>query len=437
MNRITKGIVLTLSVLVFGYVGLGYVLGKTNDDKAYRALSVFTEVLQHIQQDYVDDPNMPLVTNGAMRGLLESLDPLSSYLSPNEYAEYKKKTENPPKGDIGVALSKRFGYVIAVAVLPDSPAFKAGLRSGDILESISHFATRDMSVGQAEMLMKGEVGSDVVVAVVRRGKAEPQEVHVTRGELEQPKIYSALLGEPDVPAGSMVGYLRVSALTAGKSEEIRQKIQQLEKQGARKLILDLRDCALGPASEGFALARLFVSSGKLATLKGQTVPTQEFSADATKTVWRNPISVLISNSTSGAAELAAAAIADNGRGPTIGERTFGTASEQRIFPLEDGAALILTIANYFTPNGKNIPDDGVVPSVEVKQTPEEIADAGDESELGVAPGPEESPKAEGDAILKKAIELLLSPNPPAKKDPQKVSFLVPSRQQARAYPLPS
>src|SRR5271169_2300198 len=141
MSRLARISVVTLSVVVFLYVGLGYVLGKTDDDKTYRSLTVYGEVLQHIQEDYVDQPDLSAVTAGSLHGLLESLDPYSAYLSPREYSDYKEKQKNPAKGEVGVEVAKRFGYAMVVSVLPDSPAEKAGLRSGDILEAIAGFTT--------------------------------------------------------------------------------------------------------------------------------------------------------------------------------------------------------------------------------------------------------------------------------------------------------
>ena len=156
MSRLAKKIVLSLSVLVFAYVAMGYVLGKTNDDKTYRSLTVFSEVLEHIQHDYVEDPNMRQVETGALHGLLDSLDPQSSYLSAREYTDYKGKVDNEAKGGSGLELSKRFGYVAVISVIPDSPAQKANIRTGDLLESIAGFTTRQMAIGQAQVLLSGE-----------------------------------------------------------------------------------------------------------------------------------------------------------------------------------------------------------------------------------------------------------------------------------------
>jgi len=426
MNRWTRTIVLALSMGVFAYVALGYVLGVTQEDKTYRALGVFTEVLKHVQRDYVEEPNLQLVTSGALHGLLESLDPRSSYMSPREYAEYKQKTARKARGEVGAALSKRFGYIIVVAVLPDSPAEKAGLRSGDILEAISKFTTREMSIGQAQNLLAGEPGTGVTVSVVRRPRTEPQDVDIVRAELLPTKMPANMLSDPDAPASAGIAHVRVLALNAGRAEELKTKLQQLERQGARKLILDVRDCALGDNGEGIAAAKLFVPSGSIGSLRGQTVPTQSFVAEPAKVVWKHPVSVLISNSTSGAAEILAAAIAA-GRGEAIGERTFGTASEQKLIELEDGAALFLTVANYFRPDGKSITDEGVTPTVEVRRSVAEFAVRDEDEESPAAPQAEPNAPRE-DSILKKAIELFLAPAAPTKAEKKTVSL------KARALP---
>ncbi|MBI1738954.1 MAG: PDZ domain-containing protein, partial [Acidobacteria bacterium] len=426
MNRVTRAIVLTLSILVVSYVSMGYVLGRTNEDKTYRALGVFTQVLQYVQQDYVEEPNLQQVTSGALHGLLESLDPRSSYMSPREYAEYKQKLERGAKGEIGAALSKRFGYITVVAVLPDSPADKAGLRSGDILEAIAKFTSREMSIGQAQNLLSGDVGTGVTVSVVRRARAEPQDVDIVRAELPAAKMQANVLSDADAPVAAGIAYVRITSLTAGRADELKAKLLQLEKQGAKKLILDLRDCAFGANTEGIAAARLFVGSGTLGSLRGQTVPTQTFVAEPGKAVWKQPVTVLISNGTSGAAEILAAAIAGNQRGETLGERTFGSASEQKMLALEDGAAINLTVANYYRPDGKSIPEEGVVPGVEVRRAAVDVPDT-DDDETPAVQQPE-PPQPKDDAVLKKAIEMLLAPALPAKTDKKTAALKV------RVYP---
>jgi len=204
MNRLAKVSIVSLSVIIFLYSGLGYVL-KANDDKSFRSLSVFGEVLQHIQEDYVDEPNMTLVTAGALHGLLESLDPQSGYLSAREYADYRDRIKNAQHGDAGMTISKRYGYIVIVSVVPDGPAEKAGLRDGQILEAIAGFGTRDMSVGQATMLLQGAPGTPVKVAVVRRGKTEPQEISINRAVIGPQHVVADRVAEG-------VGYVRLPAM---------------------------------------------------------------------------------------------------------------------------------------------------------------------------------------------------------------------------------
>lgn len=251
MNSLAKKIVIVLTVIIGVYVTTGYVLGRSSDDKAYRALAVYSEVLEHIQRDYVDDPNMHQVTSGALHGLLDSLDPQSSYLSPLEYADYKEKAVNTAKGETGLALTRRYGYIGIISVLPESPAEKAGLRAGDVMEKIAGFTTAQMAIDQAQVLLNGEPGAVVKLSVIRRGKAEPQDMEVTLAKLSAPRLIEDKLADDIV-------YLRVPIFTAGMSKQIRDKLVQFDHQGAQKLILDLRECALGDDAEGIATAQLFL-----------------------------------------------------------------------------------------------------------------------------------------------------------------------------------
>ena len=406
MNRAARIGLICVSVAIFCYAGIGHVLGRTPDDKAYKSLTVFGEVLQKIQQDYVDEPNMHTVTAGSLHGLLESLDTQSSYLTPREYDEYKKKTQNAATGDSGITLSKRFGYVIVISILPDSAGAKAGIHSGDIFESIGGFTTRDMSVGQAINLLTGQPGTAVKVAVIRRGKATPEEVDVVR---EKPTIVkmTSQKADPDTLV------LRLVSLDAGRAEEVRVRLMDAEKQGVHNVLLDLRECGRGPVSEAISVARFFVPSGTLATMRGQTVSAQVFSAEPKQVIWKNSVSILIDATTSGAAEVLASAIVANHRGNVVGEHTFGLASEQKLITLDDGSALILTTANYYNASGKSILEEGVTPTEVVHASVEDDSYADD----GTAP--EATPKKESpqgprplspeDPIYHKALDLLKTP----------------------------
>ena len=406
MNRSARIAIIAISIAVFCYAGLGHVLGQTREERAYKSLTVYGEVVQKIQADYVDEPNMHLVTAGALHGLLESLDPESSYLTPREYTEYKQKLASTNPGDTGLILSKRFGYIIVISVLPESPAEKAGIVSGDIFESVAGFTTREMSVGQAMNLLRGQPGTGVKVGVIRRGKNDPDNVDLVREKLAPAKIVTQKT-DPDILA------LRLTTLEAGRTEEVKARLLDAEKQGIHKVVLDLRDCGRGPVSEGLAMARLFIPSGNLTTLKGQTVSTQTFAAEPNKVVWKGPISVLIDASTSGAAEVLASAIGGTRRGDVVGERSFGLASEQKLISIDDGSALILTVANYYNADGKSILEEGVVPTEVVRQETAAADDGAEDdnsdSDQAVQTPAQPRPLSPEDAVYKKAIELLKTP----------------------------
>ena len=408
MNRKARFAIIAVSVAIFCYAGIGHVLGRTPDDKAYKSLTVYGEVLNKIQTDYVDEPNMHLVTAGALHGLLESLDAESSYLTPREFTEYKQKQQNSGTGETGLSLSKRFGYVIVISVLPDSPAEKAGIHSGDIFESVGGFTTRDMSVGQALNLLNGQVGTGVKVGVIRRGKADPDSIEIVREKLAPAKVVTQK-ADPDVLA------LRLTSLDPGRADDVRNRLLEAEKQGIHKVILDLRECGRGPTTEAVAVARLFIPNGTIATLRGQTVSPQTMSAEPSKVVWKGPVSVLIDGTTSGAAEVLASAFVANKRGDVVGERTFGLASEQKLITMDDGSALFLTVANYYNAAGKPILEDGVEPTEVVRAAADSDDDGDDDSSTTSTPstskpqqyGPR--PLSPEDQIYRKALDLLKNP----------------------------
>lgn len=407
MNRFARYSILTVSVLIVGWVGIGHVLGHTANDKAYKSLIVYSEVLQKIQQDYVDDPNLHLVTAGSLHGLLESLDAESSYLTPREYTEYKEKSANPGIAETGLNLSKRSGYIVVTSVLPDSPAEKSGLRTGDFLESVAGFTTREMSVGQAKNLLAGQAGTAVKVGIIRRGRTEPEAIEIVRQKLAAPKLVVQKVDNETLA-------LRFPALDKGKAEEVRTHLVDAQKQGLTHIILDVRDCGRGDTSEALALARLFISSGKLGELKGQTVGNEVFSADPTKVMWKGSVSVLMDISTAGASEVLASAFANTKRGDLVGERTFGLASEQKLITLDDGAALVLTVANYYNADGKSILDEGVTPT-EIVRASATVNDDDDGADVAETPGAAKEPSAgprplsPDDPVLRKALDLFKAP----------------------------
>jgi carboxyl-terminal processing protease len=385
-------------VLLFSLAG-GISGVRASNDGAYRQMEVYSEVLSRVRSEYVEEPNLPVVTDGALHGLLESLDSNSSYLNAEQYKEYKEH-KTSAKGDIGAAVSKRFGYASVVSVIPGGPADKAGLQDTDILEAIEGKSTREMSLAQIHSLLSGEPGSNLNLSVVRARRAEPQKVVVTRDVVSIPAVKDKMLDDGIVQ-------IRVDALTKGKSQEIANKLKSLQKSGAKKLILDLRDCAQGEESEGIATANLFLNHGTITYLQGQKYPREAFNAEPSKAVTTLPLVVLVNKGTAGPAEVVAAAVLDNARGDVVGGKTFGDGSVQKLIELPDGSALILSVAKYYSPQGKAIQDAAVTPNVAVAEGNEDAV-VPDEDENTAPADIEKKTAPEHDEQLEKAVEVLKS-----------------------------
>jgi len=392
VSRIFQRFVFVLALAIFAALGLGFALGEfgllgvhagTDQDGAYRQMRVYSEVLNKVQSDYVTVPNINDVTTGALHGLLESLDSDSSYLTPTEYKIYK---DRPTTGvaQVGITVSKRFGYATVVSVLPGSPADKQHLVDGDVIESIGDQSTRELSLAVIRLMLEGKPGSSVDLSVIRPSKPDPDKLSLTRAISAVPALAEQQY------ENSTILYLKPGSLTAARVDEIAAKIKAAGK--SRKVLLDLRDCSSDDPQQGLRLANFFLKQGTLATLQGQKFPTQTFSADPAQFLTDAPLAILVNRGTYGAAELTAAAIEDAKRGDVVGERTFGEGSVQKTLELPDGAALLLTVAKYQGPDGKKIQDEAVTPTVSVVQPL-------DEEEDEITP-------AKGDDTLDKGLALL-------------------------------
>ncbi len=393
----------SLAILLFTVVG-GFVnVRASSNDGAYRQLSVYSEVLSRVRSEYVEEPNIPAVTEGALHGLLESLDANSSYLSAAEYKHYQAIKTNA-KGDIGATVSKRFGYAAVVAVIPGGPAEKAGVDNSDILESIEGKSSRDMSLAEIRSILAGEPGSTVTVSVVRPRKAEPQKIVITRDVVVIPPAADKMLADN-------VGYIKVDAFSQGKAQEIAGKIRNLQKQGAKKLLIDVRNAASGDESEGIATANLFLDHGTITYLQGQKYPRQAFNADPAKDITKLPVAVLVNRGTAGPAEIVASAILDNARGDVVGDKTFGDGSIQKLIDMPDGSALILSVAKYYSPAGKAIQDAAVTPNVVVADVEDDSGLPDDDQPQANPDDQNQKPKNQQDEQLNKALEVLKNREP--------------------------
>ncbi|HEV2960368.1 MAG TPA: S41 family peptidase [Candidatus Angelobacter sp.] len=388
----------SLVIIVFAIVGgLGvHASTASNNDGAYTHMQVYSEVLYRIRTEYVEEPNMTTVTSGALHGLLESLDANSSYLSPAEYKIFKQKKAEG-KASIGAVVSKRFGYAAVVSVIPGGPADKANISSGDIIETIDGQNSHDLSLAEIKSRLVGEVGSRVECSIIRARKVEPQKLTIIREVVSPPAVKSQMLADN-------TGYIKTLVLTKGKSQEIADKIKSLQKEGAKKLVLDLRNTAEGDEEEGVATANLFLSKGLIAYLQGQKFTKVTYNAEADKKITDLPLVVLVNRGTAGAAEIVAAAVLDNARGDVLGDKTFGDGSVQKLLEVPDGSALILSIAKYYTPQGKIIQETGITPNIQVAAVDDVVLP--DEEDNSANPEEAPKPQSKEDEQLRRAIEVL-------------------------------
>jgi carboxyl-terminal processing protease len=418
LNSKSKYVILLISSVLVIYAIIGGMLGRVSaQNGSYQQLSIFTEVLSRIQSDYVDEPNVKIAVEGAIRGLVESVDPYGGYLTPKDVAFYKESTANPLKtAGIGAVLAKppRLGYPVILSTIPGGPAAKAGLNPGDIIESLDGVTTRELNLVQINAALATPVGKPIALSVIRSRRAEPESVTVNREIVQPPPVEAKMLE-------SNIAYVKIPYLSSGKAQETRRQLDGLLKKGAGSVILDLRYTAGGEDKEALEVANLFVGSGTLAylgssnTSPSQKKPKEALTADPKQLLTKVPLAVLINQGTAGAAELIAAAVEGNNRGQVVGVKTFGIGSVQKLIPLEGGYALLLSTAKYYTPSGKEIQDvepqdSGVKPTLEIRQVTEETLDLN--AEPTDVPPPKEPVKDE-DRQLNKAIEIL--------KDPSKIS----------------
>jgi carboxyl-terminal processing protease len=391
-----KVVLVTFSTLLVVVLLLGAAMGKSSaPEDAYRHLAVYTEVLSRIKSEYVEEPDIKGVTLGAMNGMLEAIDPFASYLNAEQYKQYQK-AQDMKKAGVGLTISKRFGYIGIVNVLPGSAAAKAGLNTGDLIESIGGVATRDMPLAYAEMLLSGDAGTNVEVTVLRLRKPEPQKLTLTRANTPLPGVTSKMME-------NQVGYVQVQSLEGNRVKEVASAVQALQKQGAKYIALDLRNSAIGKPADGAQLANLFVDRGTLTYSQGQKVARESFEADPSKQISKLPLVVITNRGTASAAEVAASAILEAKRAEIVGDRTYGDAAVRRPITMEDGGAVILSVAKFYTNSGKAIQDTGVTPSIPVAEAEPEA----EEDDDAATPAAPTTPKKEEDVVLKRALEVLL------------------------------
>jgi carboxyl-terminal processing protease len=418
MSIRTKLTLVTVSAFIALYSIVGGMLSKSNNSFVraiaqpgpYPQLRIFEDVVRHIVNDYVERPDLEKVRIGALRGLTDGLDPYSAYLLPQQVKEYKEGKINVDTTGIVVGQYSLFAYVIALA--PNSPADKAGLRVGDVIEYIDGHATRDLDLYDVRSLLAGAPGTSVELTIIGR---KPEKIKLVRGAVP--------VAQPETRAlEQQIGYIKVPILNKGQAEPVATAVKEVLRKGAKSIVLDLRGSAGGDLKEGVAVADFFLKQGTIAKIigrKDKVLITHEAKADNDLTDL--PVAVIIDRTTAGASEIVAAAIKENNRGEVVGERTmFGMGVEQELFPLDDGSALLLTTARHASPNGAIFIVVGVTPTEEVKRVDladvtapddgdgQQPANPSQQQSGGNAPPNLVGGKPAEDIMLKKAIEVLSS-----------------------------
>lgn len=367
-------------VIAFAIVG-GFLSRVMAREDTYQHLKIFDDVVSLISSSYVETADIDKVMKGAMHGLAEGLDPDSAYLTADQVKQVESGAPLAP-GGVGLELTRQY-YLRVIAARDNSPAAKAGLRTGDYIRAINEVPTREMSVWEGVRALRGTPGSKVSVTIIRGNAADPHVIDLTRENEPASQVSGRM-------AGTGIGYVRVAAVGPTTASQVAAQVAELTKGGASKLIVDVRRASSGTIDQGVALARVFVPQGTL-TIREQKGGARETitaaSGDGAVTL---PMVVLIDTGTSAASEIFAAAVAGNKRGDLIGEHTIGRAASQKLVKLPDGAGLWLSTMRYLTPTGAQLHEKGLEPTVAVDDP---------EVEFG-------QPPPTADPILDKALERL-------------------------------
>ena len=336
----------------------------------YKNLEIFSNVLSMIEQNYVEEIDTQAIIEGAIKGMLTSLDPHSSYLKPDDFKELQVETKGSFSG-IGIEITIRDGILTVVSPIEDTPAFKKGIQAGDMIIKIEGESTKDLSLMDAVKKLRGVKGTEVTISIHREGLSELQEITIVRDVIPLHSVRSTML-EPGY------GYIRITNFQNKTTADLKKELADLSDKGdLHGLILDLRNNPGGLLNQSIKVSDLFLEEGIIVSTKGRLADQDiEKRAHAHGKVYKQPLIVLVNQGSASASEIVAGALQDHKRALILGTQTFGKGSVQTIIPMADGAGLRLTTARYYTPNGTSIQAKGITPDivVPVKMATSETAD---------------------------------------------------------------
>ncbi|MGB9627305.1 MAG: S41 family peptidase [Thermodesulfobacteriota bacterium] len=363
-----------IGIILFGVFLLGVAIGLSRSQRVsalsnsmYEDLKVFTDVLGILQKEYVEETNSKDLIHGAIKGMLETLDPHSAFMPPNMYKEMQEETKGRFEG-LGIEITIKEGILTVVSPIEDTPAYKAGIQAGDQIIRINGEPTKNLTLIDSVKRLRGPKGTQVTITIMREGFTKPKDFTLVRDVIPIRSVRYELLDK-------YYGYIRISQFQEKTDSEFEKAIKALEEQSKgtlKGLILDMRNNPGGLLDQAVKIADRFIDSGVIVSMQGRREDQKmKFYAHPDGTLSRYPLVVLVNSGSASGAEIVAGAIQDHGRGIIMGTQTFGKGSVQTIFPLKDGSGLRLTTARYYTPNGRSIQAKGIAPDIIVKPLPAE------------------------------------------------------------------
>ena len=340
----------------------------------YKSLKTFNEVLDIVQKNYVDEVDLSDLIQGAVNGMMKTLDPHSTYMTADLYKELEVETQGQ-FGGIGIEITILRDVLTVVSPIEDTPAFRAGVLPGDQIIKIDGQSTKDITIMEAVKKLRGPKGSQVTITIMREKASQPRDITLTRAMIQIKSVRAKVFDDH-------IGYIRIASFHERTAADLRKALGEVSQKAKpiKGLVLDLRNDPGGLLSQAIEVSDMFLKSGVIVSTRGRTktMETKSSARDDGDLDVTAPMVVLVNEGTASAAEIVAGALQDNGRALIVGTQTFGKASVQTVIPLEDGSALRLTTARYYTPSGKSIQAEGIKPDIVVKLLPPDTGGAGPE-----------------------------------------------------------
>jgi len=344
------------------FINSNYVYSK-NSNKLYEKIDLFSEVLETIKQEYVNEVDQAEIMDSAINGLLQSLDPYSAYMSPKSFDGMQTDTKGE-FGGLGIEIGMESGVIKVISPIDDTPAADAGIKSGDYIVRINEQQVQGKTLTEAVELMRGPVGSEIKLTIRRRNEKKALVFKIKRAVIEVRSVEAKIIGEKNE-----IGYLRLKSFNENSDEQLFEKINNFEKK--KKLtgyILDLRNNPGGLLTQAISISDFFLDDGEIVSTKGRKISeTRRFFSRKGDGINGKPLIVITNNGSASAAEIVSGALKDHKRAIILGENTYGKGSVQSIIPLKNGGGLRLTISKYYLPSGKSISEVGVLPDIFVEE----------------------------------------------------------------------